>query len=171
MEIYDILMLAVLVLATVHGACKGLVWQIASLASIVASYFVAIRFREPVAQLIDAEPPWNNFAAMLALYVGTSLVIWLLFRLVRSTVDRLRLTGFDHQIGALFGAIKGVIFCVIITLFAVTLLGDDERRTIVESHSGYYIARILNRADAVMPAELHDVLHPYIHELDERLER
>ncbi len=44
METYDICMLLVLVAATVFGAYKGMAWQIASLASLVVSYFVALRF-------------------------------------------------------------------------------------------------------------------------------
>ena len=82
MQTYDIVMLVVLVAATLFGAWKGLAWQIASLASIVASYFVAVEFRDQVAQMLTAEPPWNKFLAMLILYVGTYFVIWLAFRFV-----------------------------------------------------------------------------------------
>ena len=56
MQYYDILMLSVVLGATVWGAWKGLAWQIASLASMVVSYYVALRFRDPVAGLIDALP-------------------------------------------------------------------------------------------------------------------
>ena len=76
MEIYDIIMLVVLVGAMVFGAIKGFAWQLASIASIVVSYAVAYNYREPFSQSIQAEPPWNRFLAMLILYVGTSLVIW-----------------------------------------------------------------------------------------------
>ena len=44
MQPYDIVMLIVLALAIVWGAWKGLAWQIASLASIVLSYMVALNF-------------------------------------------------------------------------------------------------------------------------------
>ncbi|MFT7640007.1 MAG: membrane protein required for colicin V production, partial [Pirellulaceae bacterium] len=56
MQIYDIIMLTVLVGATVLGLWKGVVWQIASMASIFLSFFVAMHFREPVAKLIQAAP-------------------------------------------------------------------------------------------------------------------
>ena len=170
MEIYDILMLAVLVGATILGAYKGFAWQIASLASIFVSYFVAIQFRNQVAEFIGAEPPWNMFLAMLILYLGTSVLIWLVFRLVSKTIDDMKLTGFDRQIGAIFGAAKGVILCIVITLFAVTLLEDSQRQTIIDSRSGYHIARILHRAHGVLPHEVIEVLDPYLHKLDERLD-
>src|SRR5262245_13667643 len=61
MQAYDILMLIVLALAIVWGAWKGLAWQIASIASIGLSYFVALHFRLPLARVINASPPWNIF--------------------------------------------------------------------------------------------------------------
>lgn len=169
MQAYDLIMLLVLLAATAWGAWKGLAWQIASLASLVASYFVAYNFRDPVAQMIDATPPWNMFLAMLILFMGTSLVIWLAFRFVSEVIERVKLKEFDRQFGALLGLGKGILLCVIITMFAVTLLGEDERRSVVRSYSGHYIALLLDKADAVLPDELHEVLHPYIHDLDERL--
>jgi membrane protein required for colicin V production len=167
MQIYDVLMLGVLVAATLFGAWKGLAWQLASLSAIFASYYVAIAFRDDVAQWIDATPPWNVFLAMLLLYVGTSLLIWILFRLVSDFINRLRLKEFDRQVGALFGLAKGAVLCVLITLFAVALLGESQRRTIIDSYSGRKIAQLLDRAHSVMPSEIHDVLHPYMHRLEQ----
>ena len=169
MQSYDVFMILVLAAATIFGAWKGLAWQIASLSSIVASYFIALRFSGPLAPLFGDQQPWNRFIAMLALYVGTSLVIWLLFRLVGGVIDRLKLKEFDHQIGAIFGLAKGVLLCVAITLFAASLVPEPQRGNILGSRSGYYIAVLLDRSHAVMPEEIHEVLHPYIHSAEERL--
>ena len=170
MEAYDIIMLIVLIVATFFGFRKGLAWQIASLGAIFFSYVIAVRFRDVVADKINATPPWNSFLAMLILYIASSFAIWLVFQLVRGFIDRAKLKDFDRQLGAVFGMAKGVLLCVIITLFAVTLLGDDLRRQIIDSRSGLYIAHLLDRADAVMPTEMHDFLHPYLHQLDGRID-
>lgn len=167
METYDIIMIVLLVAATLFGAWKGLAWQVASLAAIVASYYVAFNFRDQVAQQIQAAPPWNVFLAMLLLYVGTSFVIWVLFRLVSGVIDRVKLKEFDRQIGALFGLAKGVLLCVIVTLFAVTLATEPQREAIIRSRSGYYIAQLLDKSDSLLPAEVQELLHPYIHQLEE----
>ena len=134
------------------------------------SYFVALRFREPVSQFVHASPPWNVFVAMLVLYVGTSLVIWIVFRMVSKFIDRMKLKEFDRQIGAMFGFAKGLLLCVLVTLFAVTLLGETQRQTIVRSRSGNCIAQLLDKSSAVMPREVHEVLDPYINRLDEQLQ-
>jgi membrane protein required for colicin V production len=169
MQIYDLVMLAVIVAAIAFGAWKGLAWQIASLAAIVLSYIVALNFREPVSNLISAKPPWNVFLAMLILYLGTSLVVWITFRVVRNFIDRLKLKEFDRQTGAVLGAAKGVILCVIITLFAVALLGEEQKRAVCQSRSGYYISLLIDKVHVAMPDEIHDVLHPYLHGLDEEI--
>jgi len=167
MQAYDVLMLIVLALAIVWGAWKGLAWQIASITSIGLSYFVALRFRHPLAGIIDASPPWNIFLSMLILFLGTGLIVWIGFNLVSDFIERVKLKEFDRQLGAVFGAAKGVLLCVLVTLFSVALLGDAQRQAICKSKSGYYIAVLLDRADMIIPRELHDVLAPYL----DRLER
>ena len=150
MEIYDICMLVVLAGATVFGAWRGIAWQVASMASLVLSYLVALRFSTQLAPHFGQQAPLNRFIAMFVLYAGTSLVIWVVFRLVKNVIDRVRLKEFDHQMGALFGAAKGVLLCVAITFFAVTL-STQARTHVLHSRSGYYIALLLHRADGVMP--------------------
>jgi len=169
METYDVIMLAVVAVATVFGARKGLAWQVASISSIVASYFIAYRFREPVAAAIQADPPWNTFMAMLLVYLSASAAIWLVFRFVSELIDRVRLKEFDQHAGAALGFCRGILWCVIITLFAVTLLGEAQRQKIVQSRSGHYIALLLDRSESVMPAELQEVLAPYLGTLEARL--
>ncbi len=168
-DTYDIVMLLVLIVATAFGAWKGLAWQVASLAAIFVSYVIAYQFRHTFAAWIPVDAPWSVFLAMLLLYVLSSLGIWIIFQWISKWIDRVKLKEFDRQVGALFGLLKGVLLCVIITLFAVTLLGQRQREAIVNSRSGYYIAVLLSKSHGLMPEEINDVLGPYLHVLDERL--
>ncbi len=169
MQVYDLVMLIVLSMATIFGAIKGFAWQVASLASIVVSYLVAYRFRFEVAEMIQAAPPWNQFLAMLILYVGTSFVIWVGFRLLSGTIDKIRLKEFDRHMGAAFGLAKGLILCLLITMFAMSLLGPNQQAAICQSKSGYYIAKALDRGIGVLPKEIHDVVGPFLAQLDNQL--
>ena len=170
MQTYDFIMLAVLLAATLFGAWKGMAWQLASLASFVLSYAVALRFSPHLAPMFGDSQPWNRFLAMLVLYIATSLVVWILFRLVADVIDRVKLKEFDRQLGATFGLAKGVLLCVVITFFAVAMLPEPQKQSILDSRSGYYIGVLLDRSHTVLPEELHDILHPYIHAIDERLD-
>jgi membrane protein required for colicin V production len=169
MQTYDIIMLAVLGAATIFGFWKGLAWQVASLASLVASYFVALRFADQIAPSISEHAPWNKFVAMLLIYAATSFAIWTVFRVVAGAIDRVKLREFDRQMGALVGFAKGVLLCIAITFFAVSLL-ESRRDQIIASRSGQYIVQILDKADAVTPPEIHRVIGPYIDRVNQRLD-
>jgi len=169
MQTYDILMLVVLLGATVFGFWKGMAWQLASLASLVVSYIAALKFSERLAPTFGSTAPWNRFVAMLVIYIVTSFMIWTAFRLVSGVIDKVKLEAFDKQLGAMFGFAKGVLLCVAVTFFAVTLLPPTQGEMIVGSQSGQYIVAFLNKADAVVPPELHDVIGPYLHKVQERL--
>jgi len=166
MQTYDILILLVLVAATLFGFWKGMAWQIASIASLVA----ALKFADQLAPIISNQAPWNKFVAMLAIYIGTSFVIWTLFRLVSGVIDRVKLDGFDHQMGALIGFAKGVLLSIAITFFAVTILPQNQKDMIIASRTGEYIVRFLDKAHAVVPPEVHDVIHPYVEKIEKRLD-
>lgn len=163
MHAYDVIMLFILVACVVWGLWKGLAWQIASFASFTLSYIVSYQFRDQLAAYINTEAPWNMFLAMLILYVGTSLAIWIVFRFVSGVIEKVKLQEFDAQLGGMLGLIKGVVVCSVITLFAVALLPADWKKEIVSSHSGYYLAVGLDKLEMIMPKEWHDVVHPYVH--------
>ena len=167
MQAYDLIMLLVIGMATIFGAIKGFAWQVASLASIIISYLVSYRFRFQAAEMIHAAPPWNLFLAMLILYVGTSFVIWVVFRLLSGAIDKVRLKEFDRHIGAAFGLGKGLIYCLLITMFAMSLLGPKQQAAICQSRSGYYIASALDKGVGILPKEIHEVVGPYLARLDE----
>lgn len=174
MQGYDLFMLVVLVVAVVWGFWKGLAWQVASIASLVLSYFVAVRFRAPMTamlnQSVDIKAPYDTFLAMLVLFLATSLVVWVAFNLIADIIEKVKLKEFDHQLGALLGLAKGVLLCSIITLFGLTLLSDNQRQLIAKSKSGRYIAMLLDKAGPLMPDEVHEALAPYIKNLDEQLQ-
>lgn len=169
MQTYDLLMLLVLVAATLFGFWKGMAWQIASLASLVASYFAALRFSAQLAPVFGEHAPWNRFVAMLVIYIGASFVIWTVFRLVSGVIDKVRLESFDRQLGAMFGLAKGVLLCVAITFFAVTLLPPAQGEAIVASQSGRYIVALLDKSHSVFPPEIHQVIDPYLNKIEQRL--
>jgi len=162
MSVYDIAMLVIFFGAIWFGFWKGLSWQVASLASIFLSYFVAVSFPNSIAPYISAEAPWNRFAAMLILFCGTSLVVWTVFGSISKSIKRLELKGFDRQAGALLGGFKGAVLCMVVTMFIVSLMGDRVRETIHNSKTGYYVVSGINQLSAFAPAGLNQYLAPYV---------
>jgi membrane protein required for colicin V production len=168
MQPYDIFMLIVLVGAAAFGAWKGMAWQLASIGSVLLSTIVALRFSGLLAPSLSAEEPWNQFLAMGILFAATSLGVWIAFRFVAKMIDRVKLKEFDRQMGALFGAAKGVLYCLIITFFAVTL-SEGTRQRVLDSRSGYYAAVLVQKGTPLMPEKVRTALGKYIQKLDDGL--
>ncbi|MFM7107266.1 MAG: CvpA family protein [Planctomycetaceae bacterium] len=167
-EGYDLVMLGILAVTAVLGYFRGIVWQVAWIAGIVASGFVACRFAPAAAPFLGQQAPWNRLLAMLVLYAGSSLVIWLLFRVVSGAINAVHLSAFDHQLGLLLGLAKGALLCIVITFFAVTL-APAYRNQIVASQSGRIVAEIIIRADELLPKDVAESVDPYVKQFEERL--
>ncbi len=170
MQGYDILMLGVMAIAIMRGYSKGLAWQISSIASIAASYFVAYRFKDHVTPMIELADPWRGLVAMMVLFIGTSLVIWFVFHNIRGAIEKAKLKDFDHQLGAIFGGVKGAAWCTAITIVALSFLTPGMSEQIVGSRSGGYIARLLANSKRIIPAEVQQVVQPYIQRAEEQLQ-
>lgn len=169
-EGYDLVMLGILAAAAVLGYFKGLVWQIAWIAGIAASTYVALRFGGPLSPFFGQQAPWNKLIAMLALYVATSFAVWLIFRVISGAINAIHLSAFDHQLGLLLGLAKGVLLCVVITFFTVTL-APGYRDQIVASRSGRIVAEIIVRADRYLPKDVVETVDPFVKQFEDQLRR
>ncbi|MGQ9563310.1 MAG: CvpA family protein [Thermogutta sp.] len=167
--IYDLLMGAVLLISIIYGVSRGFVWQLASLTSLVLSCWAAIRWSPALAPILSREEPWNRWLAMFLIFVFCSLIIWLVFQAIARWLKRVQLEGFDRQIGALFGLIKGILFCLIITFFSITL-SAGTRSVVMQSRSGPWFARLLPIAMAILPEEVRAPAGEYLEDVKERLE-
>jgi Colicin V production protein len=165
---YDLVVLAILVLATIRGAVKGVVWQLAVIAALVLCFVFAGSLSLSIAPHIGVDPPLNRWIAMFALYVVFAFVAFGVARGLRSWIEKAKFVEFDRHLGAVLGFAKGIVIALVLTFFAATLAdrAPGLRDTIFHSWSGQAAAIIMDRLHPVMPTELHDVLEPYIHRLD-----
>lgn len=166
---YDLLMLLILVGTTIFGVVKGMAWQLASLGSLIVSAGAAFHFSQPLAPYFSEHAPWNRFFAALVIFLLASAAIWWLFRLVAGVIDRLRLKDWDRQLGGLFGAIKGVLFCMVVTFFVLGL-SEPLRQSVLASRSGYWMAVAVQKGYPLVPPEVQAVIGEYIDEFHRRLD-
>lgn len=164
----DIVVGVVLLIAVIHGAMKGLVWQLAAIGAIVLCFAFSETVSPLLAQAIPVDSPLDRWLAMFALYVAAGLLCYGVGWRIRDWMEAHRIKEFDHRLGAVFGFVKGVVFLLVVMFFSVTS-SAQIREAVLQSHSGYYAAVVMDCLHPVMPAEFHDKLHPYIHQLDEAM--
>ena len=162
MSIYDIVMLIVMVGAIWFGYWKGLAWQIASVAAIAVSYFVSVNFRDVISPYIQTSEPWNRIGAMLILFLGTSLIIWTIYASIAKSLKKNELKGFDRQAGAMLGAVKGALLCMVITMFAVSIMGEKAHDAVHTSTFGPYVESGIWNVSAFVPEEIAQFVDPHL---------
>ena len=169
-EGYDLVILGILAAAAVLGYFNGIVWQLAWIAGIAASAVVALRFGGPLAPFFGSQAPWNRLVAMLALYAATSMAVWLVFSVVSGLIKTVKLSAFDHQMGLLLGLAKGVLLCIVLTFFAVTLT-PNYRDQILASRSGRLVAELIVKADQILPPDVVAAVAPFVERFENELNK
>lgn len=163
--VWDLIVLGIIVFCTIRGAMKGLVWQLATIAAIVLCFFFAETGSLALAPMIGLKEPLNRWVAMFLLYVILAFISFAIALSMKKTIDEAQFTEYDKHMGAVVGLIKGITFALVLTFFSVTL-SESAREHVMHTRSGEYAAIVMDRLHPVMPKELHDVLAPYIHQLD-----
>ena len=94
-------------------------------------------------------------------FVASSLAIWLAYAYVNKSIEKAELDGFNRQMGALVGAVLGVLLVMVITLFSVSLLGKSAHDSIFQSKLGPYVIRGISMAQAFVPGDFQASLDPH----------
>ena len=157
LHIFDIVVLVLVGWLTLRGGMRGFVTQLTSIASIFISWIVAVKFSSVVAPMLPVDAPWNRPIAMLLLFVGTSIVVWLLHGFIEGIISAIRLKNFDRHLGAILGLAKGLLLCMIITFFAVTV-SEKTKNMVLDSVSGKYFIRGISTVASLIPNDVYAVL-------------
>ncbi len=164
--IFNLVAVAVVIAAVIHGVWKGLAWQLAGIFSLIAGFVVAIPLSKPLAPLFGSAAPLNRFIALAVLYLLISLGIYLLALAYRTTLERWKLQEWDRHLGGVMGGVKGYLICLTLTFFAITL-ASGLRDPLLGTAVGRLMGHTMMAVHPALPPEVHDILHPYIHGLDE----
>ena len=155
--VFDILALILVGWLTMRGLMRGAIAQVASVASVVVSWIIAVKFSPVVAPLVSQEPPWDKVIAMFVLFVASTIAIWLIRGLVNDIIKAIHLKTADRSLGAALGFVKGILLCSIITFFLV-VFSDGTRSFVLGSVSGKYFAAGVERASLLVPEDVNEAL-------------
>ena len=160
MTIYDAVMAALVVAGMVWGAWRGIIWQVASISSLVLGYAVSHQLSPQLAPHFPGEPVVARAEAMLAIYAAVSGGIFLAAWMVRSTLRKLRFEAFDRHLGMVMGGIEGALLGLVGTLFVVSL-DQPLRAPIFASPTGQIVSRVMDSVGPVLPDEARQALAPF----------
>jgi len=135
------------------GAARGAVWQLAVIGSIVACILVAGELAPHVEAELPFDQPLKHWVAVGAVYAGVSLVVFLIARLLRGWLEKVRFIEYDRHWGAILGAVKGGAIVLVLT-GTLLILAPSTHEMIRESVTGAVADRVVKHAAPLLPPRL-----------------
>ncbi|WP_298762630.1 CvpA family protein [uncultured Polaribacter sp.] len=123
MNIFDIIIAALLLFGFVRGLMKGLFVEVASLVALVGGVYGAIHFSYFIADFLKESVSWNQEYITLAAFAGTFVIIIIIIALLGKMLTKLAdfasLGIINKILGGVFGALKiGLILSVLFIFFS-----------------------------------------------------
>ena len=122
MNIFDIVIAALLIFGFVRGVMKGLFVEVASLVALIAGVYGAIHFSYFIGDLLKEYVSWSEEYVSLAAFAGTFIVIIIVIaflgKILTKLADFASLGVINKILGGVFGALKiGLILSVVFIFF------------------------------------------------------
>ena len=162
---YDLIVLGILLVAAYRGLQRGVIFQVAAIASVVLCFVFAEAISAAVGPIVPLAPPLNNWIVMVGAYLVFSFASFGFARVLQRWIEAAGMIEFNKHVGGAFGFVKGVALALVITFFAVTL-SPKSRALLDDSRSGHLAANIMWKLHPVMPVNLQRALEKYTNALE-----
>ena len=122
MNIFDIIIAALLIFGAVRGVMKGLFIEVASLVALLGGVYGAIHFSYFIGDYLKESVSWGKEYISLAAFAGTFIVIIIVISLLGKMLTKLAnfaaLGIINKLLGGVFGALKiGLILSIVFIFF------------------------------------------------------
>ena len=139
MNILDLLICLVLVVAVWNGWRRGFILQICSLVALVAALWLAVRFGSEAGAMLHIDKAYVEPAGFVVVLVAGLLVVGFVARIVRKIFSFAGLGVFDGLLGIVVAAFKYLL--LLSALFAalerLNVDGALIPKEVIESSRGY----------------------------------
>lgn len=130
MSALDWVFVVILVGSVLIGAMRGLVFEVLSLISWVLAFFAARLWGAEVGMWLPMQEMDEGVriaAGLVIVFVVAIFALGLVIRIIGKLVQIVGLRPFDRTLGALFGALRGVLLLVLIALvFMLTSMRESQ---------------------------------------------
>ncbi len=152
----DIVLAAVLVIAFVRSIWTGFSRSVAGVAGVLAGFFVAIRgFPSLSYRLVPmiGDEFIRNIVAFLLLFLAVYLIFVIAGILVYGFFKALKLGWFDRTLGAMLGALKGILIAGVI-MFVLTMVLPANSPTIQKSYLYPRLKYVIQGLTVLVPEQV-----------------
>jgi membrane protein required for colicin V production len=118
LNLFDIAIIAVILLSAIIGLFRGLVRELLSLLGWIIAIWVAWVYAPQFAELFSfiTSPDVRKAAAFIALFLVTLVLIAVLSHFISKAISGSALKATDRTLGMVFGALRGILLIAVITI-------------------------------------------------------
>ena len=156
MNYIDIIILVFIIIAAVKGYMKGIIYQLASLLSIVFGIYLAIKFSLWAApffqKLFSFSLNTSIILAFVLIFILVALGIYFIGKSLEKALDDIELTPINKLAGLVFGVAKTILVLSVLMFF----LRFSEKTRQWPSDESKQTSFLFERVESIAPA-----LFPY----------
>lgn len=153
MNYLDVIIILLIIFSAIHGYKKGLIHELASLASLVLGIYLAIRFNEWVAAKFQYFFSQNTsfIVAFVLIFIIVSISIFFIGKMLEKTFEEAELGPINKLAGIVFNIAKTVIFLsvfiFVLNFFSFSKNWPDQ----ATKESSFFYSRIESVAPSIYP--------------------
>lgn len=156
MNLFDILIIIILLYCLVRGIFRGLLKELSSLVGVLGGFYAAYTYYHEVGKLLNRwidNPNYVNILSFLLVFICVFLIISILGIIIKYILKIVFLGWVDRIFGAVFGILKGILIASVL-LIVFTAFLPDSSDIIKTSKTSHYLAGISNKMIKVTPKDL-----------------
>lgn len=117
-DIFDLIIILVLVYFLGRGFVHGFVGEVAGIVSLVGGFWVARAYHPELSRHLTAiaDPAWRTIAAYVLIFLAVILTVAVLARLLQKILSFSFVSWADRLAGGLLGLAKGALLCALALL-------------------------------------------------------
>jgi membrane protein required for colicin V production len=125
MNLFDILVIAILAYGLIRGIFRGLVREISSIIGVLCGFYAAYSYYAPFADSLApwiSHPAYRQILSYLLVFSVVVLIVGILAVVVKYLLNIAYWGWVDRVSGALFGLLKGALVCCVLFIVFTTFL-------------------------------------------------
>lgn len=156
MNLFDILIIIILLYCLVRGIFRGLLKEMSSLIGVLVGFYAAYTYYNELGKYLKkwiTDPNYINTLSFLLIFICVFLIISILGIIIKYILKIVFLGWVDRVFGAVFGISKGILIgSVLLIVFSAFLSGNSN--IIKTSKTAPYLSAISNKMIKVTPKDL-----------------
>lgn len=153
-DIFDLVIVVSLVLATLNGAIKGFVGGIVGILALILGFWAARSWNAELSPWLEfiTDPSLRSITACVIIFVAVMLGMGILARMLKKLIAFSSATWLDRLAGAVLGLVKGILLWALVFIVLEKLFQDAAFMR--ESRALPYFHAIMEQIGKWIPPDL-----------------